>query len=62
MLKIVHIPLDERPCNYDFPKNIFSKVYAVCVFSAKHLDVSGNNHTFAKMKNCVYCIMEVVWR
>lgn len=23
MLKIVHIPLDERPCNYDFPKNIF---------------------------------------
>ena len=23
MLKIVHIPLDERPCNYDFPKHIF---------------------------------------
>ena len=23
MLKIVHVPLDERPCNYDFPKNIF---------------------------------------
>ena len=23
MLKIIHIPLDERPCNYDFPKNIF---------------------------------------
>lgn len=37
----------------DFPKKIFSKVYVVCVFSAKHLDVSGNNHTFAKMKNCV---------
>ena len=30
-----------------------SKVYVVCVFSVKHLDVSGNNHTFAKMKNCV---------
>ena len=36
-----------------FPKKIFSKVYAVCVFSAKHLDVSGNNHTFAMMKKCV---------
>ena len=23
MLKIVHIPLDERPCNYDFPKELF---------------------------------------
>ena len=23
MLKIVHIPLDERPCNYNFPKDIF---------------------------------------
>ena len=23
MLKIVHIPLDERPCNYNFPKEIF---------------------------------------
>ena len=23
MLKIIHIPLDERPCNYDFPTNIF---------------------------------------
>jgi len=23
MLKIVHVPLDERPCNYDFPKLMF---------------------------------------
>ncbi len=23
MLKIVHIPLDERPCNYDFPTQMF---------------------------------------
>ena len=23
MLKIVHVPLDERPCNYDFPKAMF---------------------------------------
>ena len=33
----------------DFPKKIFSKVYVVHVFSVKHLDVSGNNHTFAKI-------------
>ena len=33
----------------DFPKKIFSKVYVVCVFSVKHLDVSRNNHTFAKI-------------
>ncbi|MDD3107154.1 MAG: DUF4127 family protein, partial [Bacilli bacterium] len=24
MKKIVYIPLDERPCNYDFPKEIFA--------------------------------------
>ena len=23
MLKVIHIPLDERPCNYDFPHQIF---------------------------------------
>ena len=23
MNKILHIPLDERPCNYEFPKQIF---------------------------------------
>ena len=23
MLKVIHIPLDERPCNYDFPNQIF---------------------------------------
>ena len=25
MKKIVHIPLDERPCNYDFPYKMFNK-------------------------------------
>jgi len=25
MKKIVHLPLDERPCNYDFPFKMFNK-------------------------------------
>ena len=43
MKKIVYIPLDERPCNYDFPKSIFtSSHYSVIV---PPLSIMGDKKT-----------------